>query len=332
MFRFLIAFGLMLTAAAPAHAQGEWRHEASGVSVPRTIGEMRLNQERDASGGGRYDMILQFGDSDTPVTLYVYRSAYPNPALWFERTRLAMNANVGSDSAPAAPRSFTLGGGSTPNGLREEIDLPDSSRARATAVAIAQHGQWIIKARVTSNQLDRRGVAERMDRLLDALRLSGPGGPTLPLVVPSPCSDTNRMAGTKVTGAQEARLAAAMATGTQAYNEARGLSGLAANPSAWCRETSEIPVQYGSIYRRRDGEGWVALMGDSGMAVAGHRLDVADGSGGAAYASTPVATRVAALYTGIPHPDGATVDAVPILVGEARGLAEIRVGGDNQRR
>lgn len=331
MIRFLIAFGLSLAAAAPAHAQGEWRHEASGVSVPRAIGDMRLSQERDASGGG-YDMILQFGDSDTPVTLYVYRSAYPNPALWFERTRLAMNQNVGSGDAGAAPRSFTLGGGAAPNGLREEIDLPASGRARATAVAIAQHGQWIIKARVTSNELDRRGVAQRMDRLLGALRLSGPAAAPLPLMVPSPCSDDNRMSGTKMPGSQEVRLASARAKGTQAYGEARGVSGLAANPSAWCRESSEIPVQYGTVYRRRDGDAWVALMGDSGIAVAGHRLDVADASGGATFVSTPAGTQVAALFTGLPHPDAATVDALPILTGQARGLAEISEGGGSRRR
>jgi hypothetical protein len=321
---------LALVAAAvatPADAQdGGWRHEASGISVPQTIGDMSLGAVRDASGGGNHDVILQFGEGRNPVTLYVYRSAYPNAALWFERTRHAMNLHVGAQGSDAAPNSFTLGGASAPNGLREDIALPAGGNFRATSVAIAQIGEWIVKARVSSATLDSRAVAERMDRLLAALRFSRATPAPLPLLVPPPCQDANRMRGSRIDAPSEAAVAAGLANAITAYAEARGSGGLAAEPGNWCREASQIPAQYGSIYRQRAGSEWVALVGDAGSAVSGRRLVAAQGPGAATFVSTVSGTSVAALYDDMPSPDAATVEALPILAGQAAGLGGVSIG------
>ncbi|MEA3015721.1 MAG: hypothetical protein QOI38_443, partial [Sphingomonadales bacterium] len=39
--------------------------------------------------------------------------------------------------------------------------------------------------------------------------------------------------------------------------------------------------------------------------------------------STPTSTHVIALFDRVPHPDEAIVEALPVVVGQARGLAEI---------
>jgi hypothetical protein len=322
MIRFMWAFALAAaTLAAPAAAQELWRHEASGISIPRRIGEMRLNQERDASGGGGYDIILQYGEGPTAVTLYVYRSAYPNPALWFERTRMAMSSNVGAPSENVAPDSFTLGNASSPNGLREDIAIPAGGPFRATSVAIAQVGEWIVKARVSSQRLGPDQVAARMTQLLGALRFDNMPAPH-PLALPAACGDTGAMRGRRIADAAEA-VAAAARNGSATFDEARGRSGLAADPSGWCRETTGIPAQYGTVYRRRDGAGWVALLGDAGRAISAARFEPSAGGGAATYVSIPASTNVAALYDALPPPEAAVEQALPILVGQAEGLAEV---------
>jgi hypothetical protein len=328
MIRYFVAIGLACASlAAPASAQrgGEWRHEGSGISLPRQIGEMRLGTQQDASGGGNFDVILQYGDRRTPVTVYVYRSAFPNPALWFERTRLAMNQNVGAGGT-VAPRSFTLGDAPAANGLREEIDVGGGS-IRATAVAIAQAGEWIVKVRVSSAELDRNGVARRMDQILGAIRFARPIPAPAPLLVPQPCTDTVRMEGRRVDPNAAGALAEGTMMGIVAYGQARGHSGLTAEPAAWCRETAtQLPTQFGTLYRERDGGGWVALLGDSGRGVAAFRFDLPGSTRSGVYVSSPASTQVAAVFEGLPHPDSTIAETLPIVTGEARGIAEIGVG------
>lgn len=331
MLRHFAALALACAGlAAPASAQrGDWRHEGSGISLPRQIGEMRMGQVQGASGGGNFDVILQYGDGQTPVTLYVYRSAYPNAALWFERTRLAMNQHVGAGARDAAPRSFTLGGAPSPNGLREEIALPGN---RATAVAIAQIGEWVVKARITSSRLDAAAVAQRMDQLLGALRFARPITRAAPLQVPQPCGEMPRMEGRRLDPNAGNALAEGTVMGIVAYGQARGHTGLAAEPAAWCRDTStQVPVQFGTVYRERDGTGWVALLGDSGRAAAAFRFDLPGSTRAGGYVSTPASTQVAAVYEGLPHPDAALPEMLPIVVGQARGIAEIGVNPGGAR-
>jgi hypothetical protein len=322
MIRTIFALALALLAlAAPARAQDLWTHAASGASLPRAIGEMRLGETRDLSRGGGFDVILQYGDSATPVTVYVYRSAYPNAAMWFERTRLAMNTHVGSGDSAADPRPFTLGDTGAPNGLREEIAVPGGT----TAVAIAHRGQWMIKLRMTSTALDRAALVARMDQLIAAFRFTGDlPAAAVPLAVPGLCDGNVRMNGDRIRNVRDAPLAAATVTGIMAYGEARGISGLATEPQQWCRATIEaLPAQFGSFYRRRDGNGWVALMGDSGMAIAALPIEVPGRARAALYTSSPAATRVVAAYEGMPAPVEAILAALPVLVGQAPGLAEI---------
>lgn len=330
MFRSM-TMAALLVFAGPALAQDAWRHAQSGIIVPGTVGEMRRGEPRDLSDGAGLDVMSQYGTESEPVTLYIYRSAYPNPALWFERTRLAMNTNVGAEGTEAAPRPFTLGSGTAPNGLREEIELPAGGRFRTTAVAIAQLDEWIVKARITSSSLDRAGIAARMDALLAALSLPARRNAPHPLRVPGPCTDSATPSGRPASGDRDTVLAAAMATGMTELAEARGFGGLAAEPDAWCRETGRLPDRIGSAYRRRDGGAWVALVGDSGMAVSGRGL-APIGAGAAAFTSTARSTRVAEIYDALPDLVAAINVAAPVLIGRSPGLVEISLGGSQPPR
>ncbi|HEX9931334.1 MAG TPA: hypothetical protein VGB08_00655 [Allosphingosinicella sp.] len=329
MIRRFAAAALALWAlvlAIPASAQERWRHEASGISIAREIGDMRLRDERDLSGGAGTDILMQFGSGDTVVTFYVYRPPYPNVALWFERTRIGMGSTVGSDGVPVRPRSFTFGGASAPNGLREELDVAPGNmmQAKTTAVAMVQLGEWMVKGRVSSRTLDRAGTAAVMDRLLGAVRVERAPAFVLPIAVPPRCANAGQLSASPIPSPDPAAVSAAADGGQAVHLEIRGVGGLAANPQGWCREVTQVPPQYGSVYRRQGGAGWVALLGDSAYAVTAERLALPGSADAAVFASTSATTQLAALYDGLPAPDPAIIQALPIVGGREQGLAEVR--------
>lgn len=332
MIRIMIAAALGFAAVPAAAQQRDWRHAESGVSLPREIGDLRVGQEQEFGGAGRYDVVLQLGEGQEPATLYVYRSAYPNPALWFDRVRTAMNTTVGATGVQAQPRTFTLGGAASPNGLREEFDLPQGGQWRSTAVAIIQAGEWIVKARVTSATMDRSGVAARMDRLLAALRFANPIPAPNPLRVPAACADDPEMTGAPLQNGREEARAAASVIGVAVFAEARGHGGLATDPGAWCRAQTDIPAQYGTAYRRLTGGEWVVLISDSGRTVSARSLDPALPRAVATFVNLPMSTRVVNLFDGLPPIGRSFIEAVPVISGQSRGIAEISVGRDPPRQ
>lgn len=328
----LIAALLLCAAFTPAVA-ADLRHDASGITVPETIGDMRRGAERDLSDGKALDLMIQYGSDTEPVTLYLYRGAFPNPALWFERTRHAMKLNVGLATNAVAPRAFTLGGAPAPNGLREEAALTGAGPWRSTAVAIAAAGEWMIKSRITSQTLDQAGVSAKMDRLLGAIRFDKAPAGALPLIVPAACDSEGSYSGKATNRDREKRLAAGMISGVVALSMSRGQSGLAADPNGWCRARSGHPAEHLSLYRKRDGETWVALLGDAGRAVIGLPFEEFAGAKGAALlSSNPTSVQIVGLFDGPPPPDTAVLAALPVVAGAQRGLVEIGLGAAEPKR
>jgi len=329
--RTKLIFALLAAALPIPAAAADWRHEPSGVSIAEKIGDMQRGEERDLSKGKAVDIMIQYGSGTEPVTVYVYRSAFPNPALWFERTRHAMKLNVGLGTDAVAPRAFTFGGAPSPNGLREEAELTGRAPWKSTAVAIAQAGEWIVKARITSQTLDRKGVGEKMDRLLAAIRLSAPPAAPLPLQVPGACPSRSAYGGKPMEGRADAAFAGMMSAAVAAAAMSRGQGGLAAEPAAWCREESQFPPDQVSLYRRRDGAGWVALIGDSGMAVMGLPFE-GEAKGAALLSSTTRSVRVVSLFDAPPAPEPAVVAALPVLLGDNPGMIEVAVDAGGKPR
>jgi hypothetical protein len=328
MLKLLMAFAAML---APTAASAEsWRHAQSRIEISELPAGFHVASVSDGRGDGS-DVIVQLGDDDDAVTLYVYRSAFPNPALWFERTRLAMRVNVAAPVDDVAPRSFTLGNGTAPNGLREEIAIPPGNRFRSTAVAMAQNGEWMVKLRMSSTGLDRAGIAAAMDRLLASIVLPAGAPAPLPLVVPAPCPDANSMRGRPRPQSLENSLLGVLAI-LEASNDARGLSGLAAEPANWCRETSRFPVEQVAVYRRRDGKAWTALLGDAGLAVSAYQSTDPQLPGAMTYAANPSLTGLALVYDAMPAPNEAVEPALPYLVGRARSSVSINASENRNGR
>ena len=236
-------------------------------------------------------------------------------------------------SAPARRRwrraASALGESPGPNGLREEIALPAGGNFRATAVAIVQYGEWVVKVRITSASLDRDGVRARMDRALAAIRLPGPVPAPHPLRVPGFCPDQPALTGRPLRSDDlNARARPALAL---AAAEARGRGGLAANPDAWCRARDAMPSQLGTLYYRRDGRGWAALLSDSGIGVAAHPVDLPDSDGAATFAVNPGMTGLVQIFDRLPAPQSSLEPGIMVLVGRAQPAARVEANRPGAR-
>lgn len=304
---------------------------------------MRFREERELSGDKKLDIILQYGDDQAgePATLYLYRSTFPNPALWFERTTAAMQINMRGLGDKLAPATFTLGGGATPNGLRMVVALPPGAHFKTTGVAMAQVGEWMLKFRVTSRSLDEAGVTKRLDALIAAVHFSDPIPTPHPLTVPSNCESEGFDGGQIITGPiQNEATAAALMEGVAILAAARGQSGLAAAPGEWCRAASNFPPAYVSVYRRRaEPSEWVMLFGDAGLSMVGHSFEVTTAvpsmkkskAKAALFVNRLDATHVVALYDAIPYADAAAKIGLPVLIGQAGGMLSIGFGADGEK-
>lgn len=322
--RILAALALAALPAAPALA--DWTHPLSGVSIPDVVGDMRVGAERKVLEDGT-DTYVQYGTDTEPATIYVYRSSHPNPALWFERTRVAMVGNVGGFDQSVAPRPFTLGPGPTANGVRGQFALPGRPW-KATAVAIAQHGEWIVKARATSQTLDPAGVSARLDALLGAVRFANtPKDAPLPLTSPGRCVAGADFKGKPKSGDKHRAMGSVL--GLVAFADAHvvaGASGLAGKPTEWCRENVGEMAKALSFYRRIDGTAWTALLGDAGMSASAYAFPESGKPKGAAlYLNRTGPALLVETFDALPDLQTGTAAALVTLAGRRRPIATIGV-------
>jgi hypothetical protein len=294
-----IVFAAICMLVATGARAETWRHAPSGISL-EVPADLRIGTVTDARKDGT-DVAVQLGTAGTVLTFFVFRAAYPNPALWYERARHALTNSFGL-SSDWSPGPFALPGVAGSAGLREEIDVsraasPKYPGARSTAVAVAGHGEWLIKVRITSTSLDRAQIARLMDGVLAGVRSSSGPRKSYPMTLPGACPNGISFSGRAASGAG--------ATGSipatlQAINAAvRGQSGLAADPSAWCRLGTSLPTEAASVFARRDGGAWVALVGDFGAAISGLRTS---GTGAVLYGSTSSGNRLLSTYDALPAP------------------------------
>lgn len=296
----IIVAAMCMLAATSARAE-TWRHAQSGISL-EVPADLKIGRVTDSRQDGT-DVALQLGTGDTVITFFVFRAAYPNAAFWYERARHALTASFMLSASPT-PRPFTLQGAGGSNGLREEIDVSQSRApkfpgAQSAAVALAGHGEWLIKVRITSASLDRAAIARILDGILAGVRSSQRVGRSHPMTLPGACPDGLAFNGRTSSGGQGNAAGAAALQDISAA--ARGQLGLARDPSAWCRLRTTLPTEAVSVFARRDGGGWVALVGDFGAAITAVRTG---GSGGPAllYGSTSSGNRLLSTYDSVPAP------------------------------
>src|SRR5687767_6419652 len=84
-----LAAPAIAVAQAPAAAPGDgelWTHLASGATLPRRFGGPSITGIQDIDN--RWNSVIVYsgdGSGVESITLYVFRAAFPDARLWFDR-------------------------------------------------------------------------------------------------------------------------------------------------------------------------------------------------------------------------------------------------------
>lgn len=327
---------VMLLTSAPALA--EWSHPASGISIPDQIEDLKKGETRDVSGGKETDVAVQYGSGPLAATVYVYKASYPNPALWYERTIALMSENVGGFDGSAKPIPITLAGSPRANGLRQsfEINNPNGRAGvfKSTSFALIQVNDWMLKLRISSQNLGKDEVDKKMSALIDALKFSRTVADPLPLVTPSPCTDqAPAYKGKPIDGkVMEKTLPESMAQGMVVMAEASGFGGLAKEAEKWCSfALTEAPAALATGYREKQNGNYVILVADSGRTIAAQAMALIDSKAKATlFANVQGATKLVWMFDGLPTPDKALAGGFRVALGQEEGLITIDFGSKAQ--
>lgn len=187
--KWLMVLGFSLgsvQASAQPEKESSYTHPGSRVGAPAELAGFTRRDVSDSTGSGR-DVAVQYRspDGSSFLTIYLYRSPHPSAALWFEQARQALERNrqlgtpsngrtatfstTGSDQRDAFVASYALEG-----------------RHRATALAVAAAGNWIVKLRLSSTNLDQAALAERI--VAAAQGLTWPQRTAAQAVAIAPCA------------------------------------------------------------------------------------------------------------------------------------------------
>lgn len=328
----LLATLVQMTSVTPALA--EWYHKASGIHFPDTIGPMKRGAAMYAERGDT-DVNLEYSFADATITVFIFRSSYPNPALWFDRVLSFIPITVGmiDDSVPTV--DFTLANSPRPNGRRANYSVK-SGNQKTTALALVQINDWMLKVRITSPTLDESSVNALMDQILEGATFDRPASDPAPLVKPEPCAVAQVASGLPLTrGEIKKHHPSGIAQAIVVEVGERRFGDLVMKPETWCRAPSNLPANLFAAYRQKDGSEFVVLVGDSGRTISTSRvLSATKGDKNAPvglFGSTPAGTMLIWMFEDTPDLDRSTNAALPVLVGKAENLGFIGVGAAKKK-
>ncbi|MGC6331788.1 hypothetical protein [Rhizorhabdus sp. FW153] len=149
-----------------------WVHKSSKFAFPAMIGPFSRRMVEDISEGKQIDLAGTYDEpgSQTLASVYIYRPAMPDPALWFDISSwyLQRSQIAGGVGNGAAPTAFQIGSGSSTSALRQSYALA-SDPVGSTGLAIVPVGRWIVKLRMTSRTLPPAALDQAMRDFLFGL-------------------------------------------------------------------------------------------------------------------------------------------------------------------
>lgn len=261
------AAALLLSSPVAAQRQidlvpGEaWIHESTGFGfAPQVDGFDRL--KLNDYGKTESDISFSYRDSSTGTvaTIYVFRAGLPDVVVWGDRAEDSILINApqyygNTDRSKRRWSAFSPWPNSRNSGLR--VVYPLSGKGlKSTGLAIARHGEWLIKVRMTSQQLDAAQLEARMTRFLAAMAFPAPQQAGQPVYQVKPC--TKPLPTARVT---QSRL-----DGQEANVPTLFMPPVLPDSRPFCRETTTIKNV--TIYRPGGSvETYVMTLGDGGNSV-----------------------------------------------------------------
>jgi hypothetical protein len=200
MMRRALSLALALACAAaatPAYSQkvldvpaaARWQHARSGVILPARIGGFARQSITD--NGDEVDIIAQYQDAETRVTLFLYRPQQNDAGLWFDRSERALSENrMLGTITPLDPEiaALSLVDGGPKAALMRRYRGEGIWKNTATIVAPA--GTWLLKIRASSASLSGDEIGALARAALAAVVLPAEAGAAArPARIIGPCAE-----------------------------------------------------------------------------------------------------------------------------------------------
>jgi hypothetical protein len=250
----------------PVPADKGWMHAQTKLILRAQMAGLARTGLSDSTAT-EHDIAAQFENADHSIsaTLYLFHSALPEPAVWFDRSRLALEQrDLFRHAAPAseAPLAFAASG-TVASSLRQTYAIVDGP-FRSTALAVMPLGEWLVVVRMSAKEkaatLDRQ-----MSDFISALRL--PADPSATIATPVvACATPLHFTKAKMVKPEPTDLLVSLISGAAA----RETKDQPAPPRRhWCREGD--PGDGFAAYRgddqTGDASGYTLAMQDAGRVV-----------------------------------------------------------------
>ncbi|WP_375270978.1 hypothetical protein [Sphingomonas sp.] len=252
-----------------------WQHAETGVILMPTIAGLTRTELSDATAG-EFDVTARYEAADKSVitTLFLFHPATDDVALWFDRSRAALEANDdfrGMSPASAAPVAFAAPGATAASSLRQ-VYASAGGRFRSTGLAVVPVGEWLVALRMTAPALNATQLGERMAQVIAGVRWPPAGMAGTAAAVPvAACAEPLRYAKAKMVKADLADVLIGLSLATRSAGEKAGAgansekSGQGA-PATWCRD-AEDGGKYG-VYRAGGAtDSYLMALGDAGRVI-----------------------------------------------------------------
>lgn len=281
---WLLAAAAAAVTAGPAEARDlavpadkGWRHARTGVILMPKLAGLTRAELSDATDG-EFDVTARYEAADKSVitTLFLFHPATDDVALWFDRSRAALEANDdfrGMSPASAAPVAFAAPGATAPSSLRQ-VYASAGGQFRSTGLAVVPVGDWLVALRMTAPALTATQLDERMAQVIAGVRWPGAGMTTAPAAVPvAACAEPLRYSKAKTVKADLADVLIGLSLATRLAGKEAG-SGAASGadkaeqtaPVTWCRD-AEDGRKFGVFRANGATESYLMAVGDAGRVI-----------------------------------------------------------------
>ncbi|WP_242008133.1 hypothetical protein [Sphingomonas ginsenosidivorax] len=288
-----------------------WKHAETGlILMPQLAGLSRIaltdatQTERDVAA--QYDMP----DKSMFATIYLFHPAITDVALWFDRSRTAIETrDLFRNAAPASadPISFAVGNSGSAASLRQVYATPGGGQYRSTALAVVPVGEWIVSVRMSAKTLTADQLDASLQQVIQAIRWPKPTA-TLATATARPIMGCDtpltfpKARQAKPNGAD--MLMALMASSIAAKAKSSDIPA-SAPPTTWCRE-DDGRTEYGVYRSIASTNGYVMALYDAGGVVSVYPslMGQVDNSGTYAVSLTDVEGTVSSFpsFTAMPSP------------------------------
>lgn len=252
----------------------DFRHDHTRMGVPAAL--VGLPRRSGAQlVADQLDISFQYESDDRSemATVYLYRVAIGDLPLWFDRAIgvVTLNPTLGKATAIGSPASFALPGQSMASALAQGFDVDGSKEYRGSALAMAAHGEWLVKLRYSSKRHDAATAVERAEAMIGALKWPRKIDGIAAVAPIAPCA--TRLAfepdAKPVVESEEARMQRAILGGVLGSLVANKKLRAKAKRLDWCRHGTDNPMI--ALYSTEGAaDSYLIALSDSGI---GLRID-----------------------------------------------------------